>query len=115
MFYCMVPCSIVDTMDVSDGPSRTLTTALAEKGFALSISTQQQLSGSDVPDFFQSVIMTPQAGGEKFSRKPIMNDRTLDMFTWHQFNETGSNYQALDGQNPPIHQAGTNADASSLS
>ncbi len=100
----------VDTMDVSDGLPGTLYNGVAEKDRVVYFYNNSNYQDPMFQTFFNQYNDTASGRG-KILPEPIMNDRTLDMFTWHQFMKLDPNYQALDGQNHQFTKAGTNADS----
>ena len=101
----------VDTMDVSNGLPGTLYNGVAEKDRVVYFYNNSNYTDPMFQTFYDLYNDTVATLKGKILPEPIMNSRTLDMFTWHQFMKLDPNYQALDGQNPQFTTPATNADS----
>ncbi len=101
----------VDTMDVNGGLPGTLYNGVLEKDRVVYFYNNSNYTDPMFQTFYNAYNDTVTGLKGKILAEPIMNDRTLDMFTWHQFMKLDPNYQSLDGQNPQFTTPGTNADS----
>jgi len=101
----------VDTMDVNGGLPGTLYNGVLEKDRVVYFYNNSNYTDPMFQTFYNTYNDTATGLKGKILPEPIMNDRTIDMFTWHQFMKLDPNYQALDGQNPQFTTPGTNADS----
>jgi Secretion system C-terminal sorting domain len=101
----------VDTMDVSNGLPGTLYNGVAEKDRLVYFYNNSNYTEPVFQTFFDQYNDTVATLKGKILSEPIMNERTLDMFTWHKFMKLDPNYQALDGQNPQFTTSATNTDS----
>jgi len=101
----------VDTMDVNNGQPGVLYNGVLEKDRVVYFYNNSNYTDPMFQTYYDKYNDTVATLKGKILPEPIMNARTIDMFSWHQFMKLDPNYEALDGQDPQFKTPGTNSDS----
>ena len=98
------------TVDIDTIPDGTVYNGVAETDRVVNFSNNSNFTQAEFQTFYDTynAIDSVKASHLYIFAEPMMNDRTLDMFTWHPKFTMANNY---DGEDPGFVKPATNLDS----